>query len=181
MQITDEASVPRELLFARIAEGGPALIVQLRDPELTAEALVAYGRELRQRTRAVGARLLVNDRLDVARAIDADGVHLGRRSVPVPIARAFLGEALVTCAAHTVDEAVALGEAGADAVLLSPIFASPNKGPALGVEVLRAARSRLSRDCALFALGGVDRDRANTCFAAGADGVAAIRADLGRW
>lgn len=178
MQITDEARVPREVLFARIARGGPELIVQLRDPELPADALFALGRELRRRTRAVGARLLVNDRLDLARLIEADGVHLGRRSVTVAVARAFVGHAFVTCSAHTVDEAVARAEAGADAVLLSPIFPSVGKGTPLGIEALAAARARMPAGCALFALGGVDRDQARACVAAGADGVAAIRADL---
>lgn len=170
IQIT---GIPRSELFARVARGGAGFWVQLRSPELPAQALLALGRELTER----GAYVIVNDRLDIASAIGARGVHLGRTSVSVADARSFVGQGIVTCSAHSVVEAVAREAEGADAVILSPIFASPGKPPPLGLEELARAREALSR-AALIALGGIDPSRAREALAAGAHGVAAMRSDL---
>jgi thiamine-phosphate pyrophosphorylase len=178
VQITAEAVVARAELLGRIARGGPWLAVLLRDPELDAGALYAWGRELRAATRAVGAALWVDDRIDVAVAVEADGVHLGRRSPPVAAARRLL-KGTVTRSAHDLAAAERAAAEGADAVLLSPIFASPGKGAPLGEAALSAVRARLPAAVAVIALGGVTPANAGACFAAGADGLAAISADLG--
>lgn len=186
--ITATSAVPEPDLLARLAglaalppEVRARVAVQLRDPELPPRALLALGRRLREATAAMGAALLVNDRLDLALLLGADGVHLGRRSVALADARALLGDAVfVSVACHDLADVDRAAAAGADAVVLSPIFASPAKGPPLGPGALRAARARLDqipRPAALLALGGVDAGTAPACLAAGADGVAAIRAD----
>ncbi|WP_437663237.1 thiamine phosphate synthase [Sorangium sp. So ce1182] len=188
--ITQTADVPEPVLLARLSAFGALppedrarVAVQLRDPELSGAALHALGRRLRDATAALGASLVVNDRLDLALVLGADGVHLGRRSAGVADARALLGDGVfVSVACHSVDEVLRAAEAGADAAVLSPIFATPGKGPPLGPEALREARARLAaapRGVALLALGGVDAASAPACLAAGADGVAAIRADFG--
>jgi thiamine-phosphate pyrophosphorylase len=107
-------------------------------------------------------------------------VHLGRRSVPVADARALLPVGTwISVACHGVaDVARAAGE-GADAAVLSPIFASPGKGAPLGVEALREARAAAGEGILIVALGGVTAANAGACAAAGAGAVAAIRADLG--
>jgi thiamine-phosphate pyrophosphorylase len=110
-------------------------------------------------------------------------VHLGRRSVRPKDARALLGAgAWISASCHAVGEIVSAAE-GADAVLLSPIFASPGKGTPLGPGSLGEARRALDAAglgaTALLALGGIDEAGATTCFGAGAEGVALIRADLG--
>lgn len=173
------ASLP-EALRAR-------LCVQLRDPALPAGARLALGLRLRQATSALGAALVVNDRLDLALLLGAEGVHLGRGSVAVEDARALLdrhgrGRAWISVACHDLDDVARAAEAGADAAVLSPIFASPGKGPPLGLAALGEARraidaaARTERRIALIALGGVDAGTARACLEAGADGVAAIRA-----
>lgn len=188
-QITQSASVPEPVVLERLSvlaalppEARARAAVQLRDPELSGRELYALGRRLRDATAALGASLVVNDRLDLALLLGADGVHLGRRSVGVADARALLGAGVfVSVACHGVDEVLRAADAGADAAVLSPIFATPGKGPPLGLEALREARARLaraSRSIAIIALGGVDATSAPACLAAGADGVAAIRADL---
>jgi thiamine-phosphate pyrophosphorylase len=190
LQITARGVLPETDLFARLGAlaGLPpaaraCFAVQLRDPELTARALLDLGVRLRETTRALGAALVVNDRLDLALAIGADGVHLGRRSVTVEDARALLpAGAWISASCHDLADVVRAAEDGADAAVLSPIFASPGKGRALGVEALHQARAALdarSSATSLVALGGVDAENAAACFAAGAGGVAAIRADLG--
>src|SRR5512132_3262448 len=187
VQITESTALPEAELFARIASASalaPArrgrFAVQLRDPDLSSRALASLGSALRAATRPHGIALVINDRLDLALALGADGVHLGRRSVAIAEARALLGPgAWISVACHDVDDVIRAATEGADAATLSPIFASPGKGTPLGTTALRAARSALGgRPLALYALGGVDRASAPSCFAAGADGVAAIRADL---
>jgi thiamine-phosphate pyrophosphorylase len=187
VQITESSALPEAELFARLAAVGalsPAqrgrFAVQLRDPGLSSRALTDLGLRLRAATRPLGVALMVNDRLDLALALGADGVHLGRRSVTVADARALLGPAAwISVACHDVDDVIRAATEGADAATLSPIFASPGKGTPLGLGALRAARAALgARALALHALGGVDRASAPSCFEAGADGVAAIRADL---
>lgn len=187
--ITSMRDVPESLLLERIeaARAAPPaaraeLAVQLRDPELTARELFQLGLRLRRATRAAGIRLLVNDRLDLAQILEADGVHLGRRSVSIADARAFLGpRAFVSVACHAVPELAVAAAQGASAALLSPIFASPGKGPPLGLAALKDAREALARaglSLPVIALGGVDNASAAACFEAGAHGVAAIRGDL---
>ncbi len=190
VQIVTELAVVGELeVLARIARtaelplGARArLSVQLRDPELPVRALRRFGEALREATRGVGARLIVNDRVDLALLLEADGVHLGRRSMAVGEARSLLGAgAWISTSAHGIEDVVAAARAGADAALLSPIFASPGKGPPLGPEALGEARAVLAREglsLVVFALGGVTSSNAGLCFAAGADGVAAIRGDV---
>jgi thiamine-phosphate pyrophosphorylase len=187
VQITDPSALPDAALFARLhAVGALApherarFAVQLRSPELSTRALASLGLRLRAATRALGVALVINDRLDLARALGADGVHLGRRSAAIADARALLGpSAWISVACHDVDDVVRAAAEGADAVTLSPIFASPGKGTPLGVAAIRAARAAAGAlSIAIYALGGVDRASAPRCFEAGADGVAAIRADL---
>ena len=190
IQISALDVVPEPALLARIHAAARlpepsrrTLAVMLRDPELSGRALLRLGTALREATRAIGASLLVNDRLDLALALEADGVHLGRRSVSIKDARALLGEgAFVSRSCHAVDEVTQVAALGADAAVLSPIFASPGKGPPLGTGALRAAREALDRGgferVALVALGGIEAGNAEACFLAGAGAVAAIRADL---
>jgi thiamine-phosphate pyrophosphorylase len=159
------------------------LAVMLRDPALSGRALAALGAALREATAAIGASFLVNDRLDLALALGADGAHLGRLSVPVSDARALLGQgAWISRACHSVAEVTQAAAEGADAAVLSPIFPSPGKGPPLGVGALEAAREALDRGgfgaTLLVALGGIDPGAAAACFAAGAGAVAAIRGDI---
>ncbi len=185
LQITDTAALPESALFRRLEAlaalpepARRAFAVQLRDPDLPGRALLALGARLREATRALGAALVVNDRIDLALALGADGLHLGRRSVTVADARSLLPEGTwISVACHDVPDVARAAALGADAAVLSPIFASPGKGPPIGVDALRAAQEA-APGIQIVALGGVDRAGAEACFAAGADAVAAIRADL---
>jgi thiamine-phosphate pyrophosphorylase len=188
--VTDLGVVSEDVLVARILavrNFEPALrarlAVQLREPEMEGGAKARFGARLRAATSAVGAQLFVNDRLDLAVSLGADGVHLGRRSVSVNDARELVGKRFVSRACHDLDDVRRAAAEGADGGLLSPIFSSPGKGAPLGVDALTDARAALDagghRRFRLFALGGVDAENAVTCLDAGADGVAVVRADLG--
>ncbi|MFI5301426.1 MAG: thiamine phosphate synthase [Polyangiales bacterium] len=159
--------------------GGASVAIGLRDHGLTSRRRLELGRELRRATRALGATLLVFDRIDLAIAIDADGVHLGERSVSVVDARALLPHARwVGRSCHDFDGLRDALACGADYATLSPIFPSPDKGEPIGVE---RAREWISACGALpiFALGGVDADTFALASSTGAHGFALIRGALG--
>jgi thiamine-phosphate pyrophosphorylase len=148
-----------------------AAAIQLRQ-SLPARELLARARALRPICTEFSAPLLINDRLDVALAADADGVHLPARGVSVEDARALLGpDKLVGASTHAPGEG-----AGADFVVYGPVFDTPGKGPPRGLEALREA---CRAGTPVFALGGVDPANAWRCVDAGARGVACIRAVLG--
>jgi thiamine-phosphate pyrophosphorylase len=161
------------------------LCVQLRDKQRPVVSLRLFASRLRLVTRAAGASLVVNGDARLARDVGADGVHLGKGAGTVGEARAVLGpKAWISVSAHS-DGAVRRGIAdGADAVLVSPVF--PSRPPSVyaatkegrGLDALRAARKLAAGRIAVYALGGVDADNARACAAAGADGVAVVRALL---
>jgi thiamine-phosphate pyrophosphorylase len=149
------------------------VIVQVREKHLEGGALYRLVCEVVAIARPRGARVLVNDRLDVALAAGADGVHLPEHGMSIVDARG-LGAMLVSVARHSVEGAVAA--VGADLVVLGPIWATPGKGPPLGPGALTAARAALPSSVTLVAIGGIDSDgRAAEARAAGADAVAGIR------
>ena len=182
--ISDLARLPAATLFERwqrlAAAAKPGSVaVDLREPALSGRALAELGAALGRIARAEQQHLIVNDRLDIAKLLDASALHLREDSVASVEARQFLPGVPIVRACHRVAD-VALVDA--DAVLLSPIL-EPRKGnAALGLEGLRDARARLDEvrsSTRLFALGGVDAQRAAECLRAGADGVAAIGAAFG--
>jgi thiamine-phosphate pyrophosphorylase len=154
-----------------------AVAVQLREKDLEARALLALARELRAITRDAGAPLWINDRVDVALASGADGVHLGGRAlVPADVARVAPGLAVAVSAHARADVEAARRAPNVAFAVFGPIWDTPSKrayGPPLGVEALREAASV---GVPLVALGGVTPALAPACLAAGATGVACIRA-----
>jgi len=188
--VSDLKQVTRGDMLARLERAsalGAAkcgrLAVQLRDPQLDGRELWDWGLALSNMAKRAGAQFWVNDRMDVALAFQADGVHLGRQSVSVKEARALLGTAFkITASAHSIADVLEAARAGADGVFLSPILDSPGKGTPLGLSALTEAKRALAEAGArtsLVALGGVDSGRAPACLGAGAEGVAVVRADLG--
>lgn len=163
-------------VVARALDAGlPA--VQLRDKDLPGRELHALAERLRDATRRAGALLFVNDRVDVARAVDADGVQLGTASLPVDVARALLpGDRLVGASTHAPRE---IAETTADFVLFGPVYDTPSKrgfGEPQGEAQLRAAVA--AARVPVLAIGGIDTDRVARVRDAGVHGVAIIRAIL---
>jgi thiamine-phosphate pyrophosphorylase len=157
--------------------------VQLRDKKRDARTRATFGARLRARTRELGVPLVVNGDIELARAVGADGVHLGAEAHAgddwTGRVRSVLGPSTwISVAAHNdSDVARALGH-GVDAVFVSPVYDTPGKGPARGVAALASARSIVGSKLLLYALGGIDAESARACRDAGADGVAVIRALL---
>ncbi len=155
-----------------------ALAVQLRDKTDDATRRSHLARHLRGITRAHAQLFVVNSDLELAREVEADGAHLPVKGPSVEEARAALGRnAWISVPAHTDDDVRGAVEDGADAVLVSPIFAAPGKGQPRGVDAIRAARA-FAPSLRIYALGGVDASNAASCQKAGATGAAAIRAIL---
>ena len=161
-------------------EGG-ARAVQLREKDLGVRELLELARQLRGMTKECGAHLFINDRLDVALAAGADGVHLGRESMPVQAARkASEGSLMIGVSAHSVDEARKAGQDGADFITLGPVYETPSKlqyGRPVGLEVLRESARRVSLP--VFAVGGIRTGRVREVLQQGAFGIALISAILG--
>lgn len=165
----------------RAALAGGAKVFQLREKDLEARELTALAERLLVLVRAEGGLLLVNDRVDVALAVGADGAHLTQRSLPPAVARRLLGrQRLLGVSCHSLAEAQEAQEGGADFVLLGPIFFTPSKAPygaPLGLEVLRQIRPQIHLP--LFGIGGINRTNRREVLSAGADGVAVISAVMG--
>jgi thiamine-phosphate pyrophosphorylase len=156
-------------------EGG-ARLVQLREKNLDGGPLLDLALELVDEVRRVDARLLVNDRIDVALAAGADGVVLPADSFPTEVARRLLGPTRVVArSTHSAAEVARAAYEGCDFVLFGPVFATPAKaayGPPQGLEALRAAAAQ---SIPVFAVGGITADNARQAIDAGARGVAVIR------
>jgi thiamine-phosphate pyrophosphorylase len=180
--VTDRSLRPDGDLVAVVrdclAAGLPA--VQVREKDLAAAALAALCRSLLPLTRAAGARLVVNDRADVALAVGADGVQRTGTSLPVADLRAVAGgRLLIVASVHAEDEAVAAAEAGADWIVFGPVHDTPSKrryGPPQGLA--RLERVARAVPVPVIAIGGITPARVADVMAAGARGVAVISAIL---
>jgi thiamine-phosphate pyrophosphorylase len=172
--------VVRAALAGAPADARGAVAVQLREKDLGGRALFELARDLRDVTRDAGAALFINDRVDVALAVGADGVHLGGRSLaPADVARIAPGLAIaVSTHARGEVEAAARQNAAVRFAVFGPIWHTPSKrpyGPPVGVPALRDASAV---GLPLLALGGVTAARVPACVEAGAAGIACIRAVL---
>ena len=181
--ITDEA-IAGGLTHAEIALraiAGGADVIQLRDKVCGCRELIRIGRALRMITMNSGTLFMVNDRLDVALACGADGVHLGQDDIRVGVARQIAPPGfIIGVSVGTVDEAVRAEEEGADYIAISPVFSTVSKndaGPGLGLDVIREIRRSVS--VPVIAIGGINLDNVRQVIAAGADGVAVISVVVG--
>jgi len=167
-------------LLQRVLTAGISM-VQLRERDLSARELMTLARELQAVTASRRAQLLINDRIDVALALEGVGVHLRSNSLPVSVARQLLGaQRLLGISVHAVEEAMSAQSQGADYIVLGPIYETPSKqmfGPPLGIHILEKA-CRLVR-MPVIGIGGVTAARAREMRRAGAFGVAVITAVLG--
>jgi thiamine-phosphate pyrophosphorylase len=181
--ITDEA-IAGGLTHAEIAQraiAGGADVIQLRDKTCGCRELCRIGRALRTITMKTGTLFIVNDRLDVALACGADGVHLGQYDIRVDVARQIAQPGfIIGVSVGTVDEAVRAEEQGADYIAISPVFSTASKndaGPGRGLDVVREIRRSVS--VPVIAIGGINLDNVREVIAAGADGVAVISVVVG--
>jgi thiamine-phosphate pyrophosphorylase len=180
--ITDRRQLRSASLAAVMGEAARAGVdlIQVREKDLTSRELIALVKDalISRRDSEDGSPLVVvNDRVDVALAAGADGVHLGVHSIPARVVRQLAPWGfIIGVSCHGLEEAVAAESAGADYLVLGPIFETPSKlgyGPPLGLEKLRNVTSRIK--IPVLALGGISVARVRPCLQAGACGIAGIR------
>lgn len=157
---------------------GGVKAVQLREKDLSATELLPLAQKLRELTSRHDARLLINDHIDIALAVHADGVHLGGHSLPTDVVRAQVGtDMLIGVSTHSIVEITTATQLGADFVTFGPVYATPSKvvfGPPQGLSALSEACNISSLP--VFALGGITLARAAEVQKAGASGIALISA-----
>ncbi len=164
----------------RLALKGGVRAVQLREKDLPVRELLSLARELRGITREFGAKLFINDRVDVAVAVDADGVHLGGQSMPASVVRKIVGRnMLIGVSTHNINEAREAEAGGADFITFGPVFPTPSKmkfGAPVGVKSLKETKNVTNKP--VFAIGGINGGNIGQVLGAGADGIAMISAIL---
>ncbi len=160
--------------LAKMALKGGAQFIQLRDKKMEARELMKIGIEIRQLCEHYGARLIINDRIDLAYATDAHGVHLGQQDLPISVARNILGEQkIIGGSASTIKEAQALEAGGADYIGFGHIYNSTTKQKSYaprGIETLRQVVREVSLP--VFAIGGITMEDAGEVAKTGVAGLA---------
>lgn len=164
--------------IVRAAVAGGVSVVQLREKAASTRSFIEQALAIFPFLKDHGVPLIINDRVDVALAVGADGVHLGQSDMPLAMARAILGPGkIIGISAECLADAVEASRGGADYIGVSPIFATPTKtdtAQPLGLEGL--ARIRRSVNLPLVAIGGIGPANAAAVLRAGADGLAVVSA-----
>jgi len=158
-------------------EGG-ATVVQLREKDCSTREFVQQALAIKDFLRTRRIPLIINDRLDVAQAVRADGVHLGQTDMPLEMAKEILGDSMIIgISAESLEDAIAAERGGADYLGVSPIYATPTKtdtAPPLGLAGLREIRKAVKLP--LVGIGGLNRQNCAEVIRSGADGVAVVSA-----
>jgi len=177
--ITDRKQIPQGKQFLQVLEEllqAGVRFLQLREKDLSAAELLPLARQIRQLTEKYCCKMLINDRIDVALAVNADGVHLGSHSLSPEIARSLLGpDKLIGVSSHSNGDVLTALNQGADFVTFGPVFYTPSKavyGAPVGLEQLRQACN--AKKISVYALGGIKLENAAEAKNAGADGIAMI-------
>lgn len=163
---------------AAAAISGGATVIQFRDKEIRNSEAIEVCYKIHKLTRGKGIPFIVNDRVEVARAVDAEGVHLGQEDMSFSSARKILGkEKIIGVSVETVGQAIKATKGGADYLGVGPIYPTATKvdaGEALGVARLREIKKAVNLP--VVAIGGINEDNLEEVLKAGADGVAIISA-----
>ena len=157
---------------------GGVRVLQVREKDLSSRELYRLAQRLRDLTAQYQALLLVNDRIDIALAVEADGVHLGGQSLPPTLVRRLIGpQRLIGVSTHSLAEAEAAQAGGADFLVFGPVFFTPSKaryGKPVGIEALQTVCTRIS--IPVYAIGGITSQNVGSVAGTGAAGVAVISA-----
>ncbi|WP_281185110.1 thiamine phosphate synthase [Trichlorobacter lovleyi] len=178
--VTDRSLSQRRSLVEVVAEAvaGGITCVQLREKSCSTREFLDEALALKALLQPLRVPLIINDRVDIAQAVAADGVHLGQTDMPISHARRLLGQnCLIGISAESVADAIEAEQQGADYIGISPVFSTPTKtdtAPALGLDGIRQIRELVR--IPLVGIGGISAANAQQVLAAGADGVAVVSA-----
>jgi len=165
---------PAERVLAALLEAGVS-ILQLRVKSLPPVDFLELAKQARAVTRAHGCKLIINDRVDIALACGADGVHLGQDDLPLRAGRKLMGQKIIGISTHDLDQARAAERAGADYIGFGPMFGTRTKATgyeARGPEMLQQIRRAVTLP--IVAIGGITEANVQEVWQAGADSVAII-------
>ena len=166
------------LEIVKAAVQGGVTCVQLREKDCSTLNFIEQAFTIKDLLKARDVPLIINDRVDVALAIEADGVHLGQTDMPLDIAKKIIGDSMILgISAESLEDAIEAEKGGADYLGVSPIYATPTKtdtAPPLGLEGLRAIRAAVRLP--LVGIGGLNRDNSAAVIENGGDGVAVVSA-----
>ncbi|HTN70481.1 MAG TPA: thiamine phosphate synthase [Methylomirabilota bacterium] len=178
--VTDRTQTQgRDLLWvlAQALEGG-VRSVQLREKDLSGKELFALAEQTRKLCQRFHALLFVNERIDVALAVEADGVQLGNASIPIEVARELLGpRKIIGVSTHSLEEAKGAEQSGADFILFGPVYFTPSKatyGAPQGLPALKKIVDKTSLP--VYAIGGLKPENVEDVMRTGSRGVALISA-----
>jgi thiamine-phosphate pyrophosphorylase len=166
-------------IAGQIIEGG-AMVIQLRDKQSKKGKLLLVAQKLKELCSQAGVLFIINDYLDLAMAVDADGLHIGQEDLPLPVVRRELPiDKIVGCSVTTLVQATKAQNEGADYIAVGSIFPTTTKKEAtvVGVDILKELKRIVSTP--LVAIGGINQNNVGKVVAAGADAVAVISAVLG--
>ena len=162
------------VMLRELLEGG-AKVLQLRAKALLPRDFLKVAHETRALTRSYACPFIVNDRIDIALACDADGVHLGQDDMPLPAARKLMGEKIIGISTHDAEQAKEGEHDGADYIGFGPMFGTTTKETsyaARGLDMLRQVRTAVS--IPIVAIGGITESNVKDVWQAGADSAAII-------
>ena len=158
-----------------MAAGG-ATLIQLREKHLSPREFYDEALAAMKMARALNVKIIINDRVDIAIAVDADGVHLGQDDLPPEQARELLRkERIIGYSTHDLKQALAANSMPIDYIAIGPIFSTSTKenpDPVVGLEILQELRAQITKP--LVAIGGITLNHASEVLQAGADSVAVI-------
>jgi thiamine-phosphate pyrophosphorylase len=164
--------------IVKAAVDGGVTVVQLREKDCSTREFVEQALTIKDFLRTRKIPLIINDRLDVAQAVKADGVHLGQTDMPLETAKEILGDSMIIgISAESLEDAIAAERSGADYLGVSPIYATPTKtdtAPPLGLAGLRGIRKAVRLP--LVGIGGLKKQNCAEVIRNGADGVALVSA-----
>lgn len=164
----------------RLINGG-ATLIQLREKHAAPKDFYEDARAAIEIARRANVKIIINDRVDIALALKADGVHLGQDDLPPAEARRILGEkAIIGFSTHSIEQAIQAAQMPVDYIAIGPVFATQTKenpDETVGTEGVRAVRAAIG-DFPLVAIGGITAENSRQVFEAGADSLAVIKAIL---
>ncbi|SHM19101.1 thiamine-phosphate diphosphorylase [Caldanaerovirga acetigignens] len=175
--ITERSYIGKRNLVDAVEEAIKAgiTVLQLREKDITSREFYHLALQLRELTKAYRIPFIINDRVDIALAVDADGVHVGQEDLPADVVRKIIGkEKILGVSAKTIEEAIKAENDGADYLGVGAIFPSPTKpsSEAIGLEGLKRIKSNVK--IPVVAIGGITKDNAGEVIEAGADGISCI-------
>lgn len=181
--VTDRGCLASRDLCASIEEAilGGVTLVQLREKNVSSREFLEIATNIKAITSRYEVPLIINDRLDIAQAVDAEGLHIGQDDLPLPIARKIWGpNKIIGVSAHTLEEALLAQEQGADYLGVGAIYPTPTKADAQHVTLDQLAQIKKSVSIPIVGIGGINETNAREVMATGIDGVSVVSAILGK-